>query len=77
MLVYDPPNLILWSALILSPLKLAKFKPYTNDDFEFKAGKRETKIYYLKIEWPNDLKDLSYAFEIDYLSIDFRVIQKD
>lgn len=50
---------------------------YVDDEFVFKANQKQTKKYYLKVEWPEKSKDMSYAFEIDYLSINFRVIQVD
>ena len=52
-------------------------KVYVDNDFKFIAGKSQTKTYYLKIEWPAELSSKDYAFEIDYISIDFRVIQID
>lgn len=52
-------------------------KVYADNDFKFIAGKSQTKTYYLKIEWPAELSSKDYAFEIDYISIDFRVIQID
>ena len=52
-------------------------KVYADNDFKFLAGKSQTKTYYLKIEWPAELSSKDYAFEIDYISIDFRVIQID
>lgn len=52
-------------------------KVYTDVDFKFEASKSQVKTYYLKIEWPNNFSDKDYAFEIEYMSIDFRVVQVD
>ena len=52
-------------------------KVYTNEDFKFEAGKNQTKKYYLKIEWPSNSSSVDNAFEIDYFTIDFRVVQVD
>lgn len=50
---------------------------YFDDDFKFSPTKSETKTYYLKIEWPENSNDAANAFEIDYLSLYFRVTQVD
>lgn len=50
---------------------------YFDDDFKFSPTKKETKTYYLKIEWPESSNDVANAFEIDYLSLYFRVTQID
>lgn len=52
-------------------------KIYQDDSFMFQAGKKERKKYYLKIEWPDEYKQINNAFEIDYISIFFRVTQVD
>lgn len=52
-------------------------KVYTDVDFKFEASKSQVKTYYLKIEWPNNFSDKDYSFEIEYMSIDFRVVQVD
>lgn len=54
-----------------------EYNNYFDDEFFFLPKKGETKTYYLKIEWPKDSNDSANAFEIDYLSLYFRVTQVD
>lgn len=42
---------------------------FLDDSFIFKAGVREEHTYYLKINWPEEYNDASYAFEIDYFKV--------
>lgn len=42
---------------------------YTNDEFILDAGVEQTKTVYLKISWPEDIKDNYLAFEIDYFKL--------
>ena len=50
---------------------------FFDSTFTFKASKRETKNVYLKIEWPVNENKYENVFEIDYLTLNFRVSQID
>ena len=49
----------------------------TDSSFKFSAGSREEKNYYLKVTWPEDKNDASYAFEVDYIRLKIDVVQVD
>lgn len=42
---------------------------FSDASFIFKAGIKEEHTYYLKISWPEEHNDASYAFEIDYFKV--------
>lgn len=42
---------------------------YADEEFKFKAGEKDTKTYYLKIEWPEDKNEEYLAHEIEAVSI--------
>lgn len=50
---------------------------YTDSTFNFQASTEESKTYYLKVYWPQEYNDSSYAFEIDYVNLKFIITQKD
>lgn len=50
---------------------------FFDDTFTFKAKKKETKNVYLRVEWPADKNKYENVFEIDYLTLNFRVSQID
>ena len=50
---------------------------YTDSTFNFEANKEKSKTYYLKVYWPEQYNDSSYAFEIDYVNLKFIITQKD
>ena len=50
---------------------------YYDSSFNFDAGIKDEKKYYLKIYWPEEYNDASYAFEIDYFRFIVDTIQRD
>ncbi len=50
---------------------------YTDSTFNFQAGTEESKTFYLKVYWPEQYNDSSYAFEVDYVNLKFIITQKD
>lgn len=48
---------------------------YHDPSFQFAAGVKSEKTYYLKIEWPEQYNDPSYAFEIDYFKVYVETVQ--
>lgn len=48
---------------------------YSIEEFNFKAGIKETKTYYLKLFWPADRNSDFYSQEIDYLKIEIELKQ--
>ena len=50
---------------------------YTDSSFKFTEGIEENNTYYLKVNWPSNYNDSSYAFEVDYLIIKFIITQID
>ncbi|MBR3229946.1 MAG: hypothetical protein IKF91_03870 [Bacilli bacterium] len=50
---------------------------YSDSSFRFNAGVSEEKEYYLKVSWPENKNDASYAFEVDYIRLKIDVVQVD
>lgn len=50
---------------------------YTDNTFKFNANVEGSKTYYLKVYWPEEYNDSSYAFEIDYVNLKFIITQVD
>lgn len=50
---------------------------YHSDEFKFSAGIEENKTYYLKVTWPENEKDASLAFEIEYFTVNIVSTQID
>ncbi len=50
---------------------------YVDEEFKFKAEEKETKTYYLKIEWPEDKNEEYLAYEIEAISINVIASQID
>lgn len=50
---------------------------YEDDSFKFQAGVEEKNTLYLKVSWPEEYNDSSYAFEIDYIQLKFILTQED
>ena len=50
---------------------------YQDQSQTFKAGVSSNNIYYLKINWPEEYNDASYAFEVDYFKVLVNVEQID
>lgn len=50
---------------------------FFDDEFTFKALQKGTKKVYLKIEWPKEENSMQNVFEIDHLTVNFRVSQID
>ena len=50
---------------------------FTDASFILNAGVAETKNYYLKVVWPSDKNDASYALEVDYIRLKISAVQVD
>lgn len=50
---------------------------YTDSSYNFDAGIESSKVLYLKVEWPEEYNQESYAFEIDYVKVKITVTQVD
>lgn len=50
---------------------------FLSESFNFTAGVEETKTYYLKVDWPENEKNESLAFEIGYFSVEIIATQVD
>ncbi|MBQ9011657.1 MAG: hypothetical protein IJ093_03310 [Bacilli bacterium] len=48
---------------------------YTDANFKFDAGVEQSAQYYLKITWPENQNDASYALEVDYIRVKVEIIQ--
>ena len=58
-------------------LKMNENGYYYDTGFTFDAGVKKEHTYYLKVYWPEEYNDSSYAFEIDYISFLIDIIQLD
>ena len=48
---------------------------YTDDTFSFLANQASENVFYLRVYWPLEYNDSNYAFEIDYIKLNFIIKQ--